>query len=503
MILGEFTLDPFQVQLVNRCRLAVADGKRKVCIALRTGGGKTLVSAAVMAGAIAKGKRCLFLANRRLLVGQKSKTLERCQLPHTIMMNGEEYSQWDAHRSGIVVASRDTFTSRVMKRGKLPLPDADVVIVDELHDNLSSSSELIYERYPEAVFVGLTATPARGDGRGLGKGWSIVPGPTHAELVAAGRLVDLADPCFAPAPPDLAGVPVSSTTKDYAISPLSEVMAGKAIVGDVVETWLKHGQNRPTVAFTCDIAHSKSVQQAFLAAGVMCGHVDNTTAVDDREAIYEQLRTGRISVLSNCSLLTTGWDYPGCNCAILARPTKSLVLYLQMVGRVLRSAPSKHDALLIDHGGNILRHGWPTIERDWPDSETEQVKPAAVTPVTPEVRHCPKCAAMWTAGAQCPNCGWKPQSKAAAAKAVVSGELVPVSSKTAAKKSQQSTELQLWFKVLAMCAHRGLTIRVARKIYHDQTGVWPDGIGPHTPSSQWDVKVASKFPGFINRKKRK
>lgn len=500
MQVGQFTLDDFQVRCLNDLRQKIREGHKKVCLCLRTGGGKTIVSAAIMQLAMEKGSRCLFLANRRLLIGQKSKTLDACGLQHAILMDGHDYCQ-----SQIVVASRDSFHSRVMKKARIPLPDADIVIVDELHSNLSGTSEGIYGRYPKAVFIGLTATPARGDGRGLGKGWAIVSGPSHAELVDAGRLVDLADPCYAPRAPDLSQVPVSPASKDYVVGKLSQVMDDGRITGDAVEHWRKYGQGRPTVAFCCDVAHSIHTRDSFIQAGFPWGHVDANTPDEDRQQIYADLKNGRILGCCNVGVLTEGWDYPGCSCAVLLRPTKSLVLFLQMVGRVLRADPStqKQSALLIDHAGNLVRHGWPTIERDWPESDDKCVQPAEVKDgAAPEVRHCPECAAMWVKGPACPACGWKPATKRARAKCVVQGELVAVSSKAVKKASAKSDEQKLWLSVLAKCAHRGLTIRAARSIFQKDTGKWPDTMFPTVGTAQFDVKVANKWPSFVRRRKK-
>jgi DNA repair protein RadD len=511
MQVGGFDIECFQQRIIESVRSGMVRGHRRQVIALRTGAGKSVIAAAMIHLSLLRNRRCLFLASQRELIRQQSLTFSRANIPHAVLMDQDESVLQDAPYgvsrytdfcgAQVVLASRDTFWSRCVRRQKLAVPKASLVIIDELHRDLGMVTTEICRLYPDAFLVGLTATPGRADGSGIGGDWKIVKGPTHRELVDCGRLVDLAPLCYCPKVPDLSGVKIDPKSKDYVVNTLSKVMSQPKVVGDAVKTWLERGENRPTVAFTCNIQHSKDLCRAFNGRGVVAEHIDNTTPDEERVRIYDDFRNGRCKIICNCAVLTTGWDMPMVSCVILHRPTESVVLYLQMVGRILRSAPGKRDALIIDHGGCIARHGWPTLEWEWADSPLKYAYRHDQFPGETEPKSCPKCACMWRVGPTCPNCGWRPAPRPRSqGKLFEEGELIPVSPVTILREQKKLDEQKKWMATLRYCAMKGRTFKVAKVIFKKKTGKWPEeaGVTPRVSRDQEGMKVGDKHPGFVD-----
>ena len=200
------------------------------------------------------------------------------------------------------------------------------------------------------------------DGRGLGGIFdTIIEAPQVPDLIEQGYLVPTL--CYAPVDPDLRGV--KTQAGDYAVEQLERRMNTDQLVGDIVSHWYRLGQNRPTVVFAVGVAHSIHLRDEFLKSGVKAEHIDGDTPKDERDAILQRLAAGETTVVTNCMVLTEGWDCPEVGCTILARPTKSMGLFRQMVGRVLRPAPGKVNAIVLDHSGAVFRHGLPEDHVEW------------------------------------------------------------------------------------------------------------------------------------------
>ena len=321
-------------------------------------------------------------------------------MPHGIIMAGEQplarYCQ---------VASIQTLWSRFRRFGRSHLPQADLLVFDECHRSLAPTYEKLVEQYPDALLIGLTATPARGDGRGLGD--------VYEDMVQCPPIPVLQEQEFlvgtrysAPTIPDLEGLTVRAG--DYVESELEERMDKPVLVGDIVEHWGRLGSDRKTVVFATSVKHSIHLCNQFREAGVRCEHIDGSTPTGERDTILADLSRGEVQVVTNCMVLTEGWDQPDVSCAVLARPTKSLVLYLQMVGRILRAYPGKKGALIIDHAGTIHQHGFVEEFTDWTlEPDTVQQNPIQAKrqehdakPIT-----CTNCFATYVGRPVCPECG--------------------------------------------------------------------------------------------------
>lgn len=378
-------------------------------IPLPTGGGKTVIAAAIIAEAVARGLRVIFVAHRQELIFQASRKLLDVGVDHAVLM-GEESSTYLGQP--VIVASIQTLAARVFRSHKMELPPADILIFDEAHHCRASTYIEVAKAYPNAKRIGLTATPARGDGRGLGGDLftDLVKVPDYAWLIEHNYLVK--PTVFAPVIPDLKGVETTfgKDGGDYAVGQLEERMNTNVLVGGIVEHWHKLGENRPTIVFTVGVKHSIHLRDEFRKSDVAAEHIDAKTPPKERRRIIAEFKAGTVKVLCNCMILTEGFDEPSASCLILARPTKLLTMYRQMVGRVLRPHPGKVDALILDHSGAVYRHGYPDDDIEWvlkADESAVNVSKAS-RGTHKELVDCPACRAVRVSGEACRACGWEP-----------------------------------------------------------------------------------------------
>ncbi len=366
-------LRPYQAACVAELRAAYAAGHRAPLLALPTGGGKTHVFSSIAAGAQAKGKRVLVLVHRRELVRQAAAKLAEAGVHHGIIAAGFLAEP----AAPVQVASVQTLARRAV-------PAADLVVIDEAHHARAAQWRAVLEALPKAKLLGVTATPARLDGKGLGieAGGlfdALVVWPGIAELTREGFLSPAR--CFAPAQRlDLSGV--RTRGGDYAAGDLEQVMA-PSITGDAVAEYRQRADHLPALAFCVSVAHAQAVAEAFRAAGYRARAVHGGLSMAERDAAIGGLATGAVEVLASCDLVSEGLDVPAVGAVILLRPTKSLVLHMQQVGRGLRPAAGKRELTMLDHVGNTLAHGLPDAERRWTLAGGEQAaagdkrKPAA------------------------------------------------------------------------------------------------------------------------------
>ncbi len=334
------------------------------------------------------GRNVLFVVHLRELVDQTVEAFYRLGIKHIGVMRGDD-TRID-RLAPVQIASIQTLARR-------DRPRADVIILDEAHRSISDTYvKNIWEAYPESVIIGLTATPCRGDGRGLIERYeALVVGATYDELI---RGKYIADPLvYAPKEePDMSRCRVRGG--DWADEDVAEMM--KTIAGHIVPTWLELASGRKTICFASGIDHSKDIVRRFVDAGVTAEHLDGTTPGPEREAVLARLASGETTIVSNCAVLTEGFDMPSIRCAIIARPTMSLVLHMQTAGRALR--PGEVQPIIIDHAGNVGRHGLPHEDRTW-----SLEKGAARKDKNPYTT-CKKCFAYYELKFKaCPHCGFE------------------------------------------------------------------------------------------------
>lgn len=399
-----YTARPYQIQAIDEARKLVRSIPL-VLLVLPTGGGKTLIAALVIRGAVAKGRRVVFLAHRREIIAQSFWKIVDAGVPEhavgVVMADGwitdREGRPYDARRplAPVQVASVQTLLHRAH-------PPANVVFVDEAHHATADSYVKPLAKWREggAVVVGLTATPERADGRGLAGTFDHLHViATVRELIAGGYLAEPAVWSMrTPAGLDAAKI----TAGDYNLEALGDVMDVDPITGSVVEQYQRHGDGRTGVVFAVNTAHSRHLAARFCEAGIAAEHLDGMTPTDERDAILRRLADGTTRVVVNCAVLTEGWDLPRAKYLALARPTKSLSLYLQMAGRILRPWQGV-EPVIVDHGGCVEEHGLPQDDREW---SLESKKRTAKKPKA-KPRMCPECLRVVPEARVCPGCGYE------------------------------------------------------------------------------------------------
>lgn len=485
-------LRPFQTQTHIDLQRAVADGNRALLLQAPTGSGKTVIAARVIQAAVEKGNRVMFFAHRRELVYQCSNKLEEFGVSHGMIMSGEFEDDWQ----GVQVSSIDTFRARFM-RGSRSWPKARLLVVDEAHRSLAPTYLKVIERYlaSGAVVLGLSATPIRADGKGLGHVYDkMIQTPGVQELIDMGYLVPPIH--YAPTVPDLTGVKTSKG--DYDEADLQEAMDQARLVGDVVSNWLRLAPHRPTLVFASGVAHSIHLRDEFLRAGVKAAHIDGTTPPHDRDRIIADLRNHAIQVVCNCMVLTEGFDEPSLGAIVLARPTKNFGLYLQMGGRGLRPAFGKENCYIIDHSGAVYRHGkindpyrWTLDEGGTTEKETmRQQVVREKTTIT-----CAKCAAIYEGQLICPQCGHTPERKG---RFVMSrtGDLVAVedASRPVNAREWRRYDKVKWFnQFLQLARDKGYKRNWAHYAFKDKFKEWP---APDFPEFD-HVALEPEFNAFV------
>ena len=408
------TLRTYQANAITQIDASVAGGHDPLVVS-PTGSGKTVIAGEIIRRKAEAGGRVLFLAPRRELIHQASRKLADVGVNHGIILAG------DARQNlylPVQVASIDTLRARL---GKLQMLDPHLVLVDEAHLYVTEIRQKLLTQW-DVPRIGLTATPVRKDGRGLRLLFDdLIEVASVAELTEQGHLVPAR--YFSIAEPDLSRV--STVAGDYHNGELAGAML--QLVADVPKTWLERAAGRRTAVFAVNVAHSIALQAEFASLGVSAEHVDGSTPMLEREAILRRFAAGQTQVLCNCQIASIGFDLPALDCIQLARPTKSLALYLQMLGRGLRPSPGKTDCLVLDHSGAVHRHGFAHDEREWTldgHADMTTTRAARERKAGKEIT-CPECTFVFCGGRQCPECGYYIKRPGKAIE-TIDGELIEV-----------------------------------------------------------------------------
>ncbi len=326
---------------------AIESGQDPLYVA-PTGSGKTVCLAEVIRRAA--DKHVLVFLHRREIVFQIRDKLADFGITAGLILAGEPMNQM----ARVQIASVQTLSARCV-RGSRDLPHADIVAIDEAHHVAARTYRQILDRYPDARMLDLTATPCRRDGRGLGSAFDLmIEAPQIDALIKLGHLVGTK--VFAPpSTPNLKGV--HTRHGDYVESELAKRVDRPELVGDIVVHKLRHALGLKTIVFASSVGHSRHIEDEMRAAGIRVAHIDGSTPKGERDEVLAQLARGEIEVVTNCMVLTEGFDLPDVGCIILARPTKSPGLFRQMIGRGLRPAQDKPHCVVLDHAGATFQHG--------------------------------------------------------------------------------------------------------------------------------------------------
>lgn len=395
------TLRPYQDAAISDIRQAYRDGHRRVLLVLPTGAGKTVCFTYIAQRMAAKGKRIWIIAHRDELLNQISKALLNFNVPHDIMRGGSKRG-WQP----VQVCSIQTLVRR------LHIMEApDQIIFDEAHHIAARSYTKVPEAHPTARILGVTATPVRNDGKGLGNYFDVmVEGPTTKWLTDNGFLAP-AD-VYAPELADMSGV--RTRMGDYDKKETAARMDKPAVYGSAVSYYKQIAYGKRIIVFCVNLTHVQRTLQAYRDAGIPAGYLDGNMSNDERAQVTKDFEAYKIWVLITCEIVSEGYDVPGCDGVQMLRPTQSLGLFLQQVGRGLRIAPGKERAIIIDHVANcgrtvngvwVPKHGFPTDERVWDlDKGIIRDKQAERAPT---IRQCMECYALMGAGIKvCPKCGY-------------------------------------------------------------------------------------------------
>ena len=360
-------LRPYQVDLENRVRQAYREGCRSPCIVLPCGGGKSVIIADIAKQTTAKGNRVLFLVHRRELCDQIRST----------------FTWWGVNMRLCDIMMVQTAARRLSK-----LPRPQLIITDENHHCLANTYRKIYEYFPECRRVGVTATPVRLNGDGLGDvNDRLIIGVSAKWLIENHCLAPY--DYYAPSLVDLSEVKMNRG--EFETSSVEKLMLKKAVFGNVIEYYKKLAGGRQAICYCTSIRHSIETAAAFRAAGIEAEHIDGGTPRAERDEIVRKFKEGALDILCNVDLISEGFDVPDCECAILLRPTQSLTLYIQQAMRCMRYRPDKR-AVIIDHVGNYARHGLPDDDREWTlDKKPKRKREKKSQPAENAVTQCPEC----------------------------------------------------------------------------------------------------------------
>lgn len=455
-----------QKKAIQMIRESLIAGKKKPVLAAPCSFGKTITAAYILKSAAEKGKRGVFICDRVKLIQQSLEEFDELGLDYGVMQGLHELTD---HTKPIQIASIQTLARRRQI-------DFDIAIVDECHTHYKTLTNYM-EAFNNVPFIGLSATPYS---RGLGQHYDNLLVPiTPQELLDQGYLCPIH--YYGGKKPDLSGVKskrIGTGGQDYDPDSLAAAYDDDhALAGDIVENWIKHGENSQTIAFSPSIKHSKYLVDLFNQAGIPACHIDGYMLDEERQILYEAHDRGEYKILSCSRLLNTGYDAPQVRCLIDAYPTRSLISYVQRGGRIQRTSPGKEYAIYLDHAGNVNKHGF--VESIVPESlddgehkysERNQVKEKK----EPKVNDCPQCTQQFV-GIQCKACGYEIPVQE---QIVTDNQILERITKSNNKTFSQDQKGQWLGELYLYAAHRGYSEGWAAHKYKEKFGVWPNKVKP-------------------------
>lgn len=348
----------YQKDIINQVFTKLKTNRR-IMVQAPTGSGKTFIIAQLNKMFIAQNKRVWVLVHRKELIEQIKNSLEKIGLyPSVIQSDYKYYSKYL-----IQIASVQTIVNRLDN-----VEDPDIIICDEAHHSPANTYRKIYDEYPNSKIIGLTATPVRTNGEGFEDLFDdLILGPPVKNLISLGYLCKTK--VYSRKYIDISQV--KKSYGDFDDNELFEMLNHRKTYGDIVNTYKKYANGKKAVVFAINIEHSKRIVKNYNLAGIPAAHIDSNTNKEERDLIINDFRIGKILILSNVNIITEGFDVPDCECVQLVRPTMSLSLYMQMVGRGMRSHKDKEYVIILDHSDCVALHGFPDKNRLWTLSPTQ------------------------------------------------------------------------------------------------------------------------------------
>lgn len=379
------TLRPYQNDIVDRLRNAYLHDYKAPCVVLPCGGGKSVIVAEIAKRTTAKQNHVLFLVHRKELVDQIQNT----------------FDFWGVDMNNADIMMVQTASRRINK-----LTSPALIITDENHHSKAATYRKIYDAFPNAHRLGVTATPVRLDGSGLGDVNDILVEGVSAKWLIKHHYLAPYD-YYAPSIADLTGIKIQHG--EYETKSVEKALLRTAVFGNAIKHYRQLADGKQAICYCVSVNHSYAMAEEFKANGISAEHIDGTTPKEQRDRIIERYRRGEITILCNVDLISEGFDVPDCECAILLRPTKSLTLYIQQSMRCMRYKKGKR-AIIIDHVGNYARHGMPDADRKWDLHAKKAAKKQEKQAEDLKIKQCPECYYTFEppsfGRAVCPACGY-------------------------------------------------------------------------------------------------
>lgn len=492
-----------QTQALDALRTTIGQRVKRIVLESPTGSGKTVIAASIVEGALSKGHKVAFVAAHLGLIDQTAvrfteEGIDKAKVG--IIQAKHRLTDWE---KPIQICSVQTLHSQ----GKWP--EAKIVIIDECHVLHEEHKRFIEDANgTDKIIIGLSATPWT---KGLAKYFDTkITVTTTLDLIKKGLLSKFR--CFATGHPDLSGVKI--VAGDYHEGQLSEAMQKGPLVADIIKTWKeRHGQDK-TLVFAVDCAHAQAIQQRFIEAGIRAGYQDANTTMLERAEIAYQFARGDLPIVCNVGTLTTGIDWD-VRCIVLARPTRSEMLYVQIIGRGLRTAEGKNHCLILDHSDTTERLGFVTdIYHEHLDDgkPTEKAEPKKRLP-----KPCPQCDCMMPRVAgKCPNCGFEMPAHISGL-VEANGELVEVTDVNAMSAKQRKRESSQYTMAEKARFFAGAKWYAQEKhykeswaanLYREKFKVWPNDpevryVAPEPPTMEVRSYIKSRQIAYIKGKQAK
>ncbi len=361
-------LRDYQTDLLERVQSALRDSENaRIMLQLPTGGGKTRIAGALLSKWLTDGRKAVWLTHRRELAAQTEGMLQEDGVPAASNMRWEPHTNAPTLVNGVVILMAQTVSRRTASAEVWDGYDSrDLMIIDEAHHATAEGWARAMRQWPGPV-LGMTATPWRLSKR---EGFDhlfedLVCGPQVAELQSDGWLCKAR--VLSPPEDDLIqGGQVDSATGDYSEQGIEEANRDRDIwTAGALRFWQRKGEGRQTVVYAVSVMHAYNLADVFNDAGIPAGVLESNTPDTERAGLIDRFRKGSLKALVNVAVATEGFDLPDAACILMTRPTMSLALYLQMVGRGLRPKPDSGDCVVLDMAGNSLRHGLPEKDREW------------------------------------------------------------------------------------------------------------------------------------------
>ncbi|MBG0797172.1 DEAD/DEAH box helicase [Methylocystis sp. L43] len=486
---------PHQARALETLRASLRAGHRRPLLQAPTGFGKTLTAAHIIARALEKDHRIIFTVPALSLVEQTVDAFRNEGIDCVGVIQGDH---------GLTDLSQPVQICSVQTLARREKPEAALVIIDEAHRMFAAVNEWMSDpAWADVPFIGLSATPWS---RGLGRYYDdLVVAACTGDLIDAGYLSPFV--VYAPSEPDLTGV--RTVAGEFHQGQLADACNDGKLVGDVVSTWLARGENRPTLAYGVDRAHAEHLQQRFLEAGIAAEYIDAFTDNAERERIFRRFRAGVTKIITNCATLTTGVDLD-VRCVVDAKPTKSEILFVQTIGRGLRTASGKDKLIILDHAGNHLRLGMVTdIHHEHLDDGTPKKSGADDREKSvPLPRLCEACSAVMPRTAVvCEQCGTVREVKCEVD--AIDGELVELGSGTRPEKRESTANEKREFlgELRFIAAERGYSDGWSSHKFLEKFGHWPNdawtrSAGPTAPSLKTRNWIRSRQIAFAKAKRK-